>query len=200
MTPSSEVARSAPESVEPTDAELIARTCDGDAAAFETLVRRHYAAALMIALAQTGNRADAEDVCHDAFVRAAARLEDCRQRDRFAQWLGAIVRNHARNTIARGVVRRAEVLEHHTAASDDDSARDAERSELRARLEAALSTLSPIQREVVLLHDVEGWAHDAIAGAIGTSAGMSRQHLFHARRRLREVLGSALPGEYLNDG
>ena len=90
------------------------------------------------------------------------------------------------------------LTDHHTAASGDDSARDAERTELRARLEHALGTLTPVQREVVLLHDLDGWTHEAIGATIGTSAGMSRQHLFHARKRLREVLG---PGskEYLND-
>src|SRR5882724_5961740 len=110
--------------VDPPDAELVARTCAGDATAFDALVRRHYRAAFAVALSQTGSRVDAEDVCHDAFVRAAERLEDCRNPDLFAHWLCAIVRNHARNAIARAHVRRAGSLDHHTAASRDDSARD----------------------------------------------------------------------------
>src|SRR5262245_14917925 len=104
--------RTGPDRVEPGDAELVGRTCAGDAGAFDALVRRHYRTAFVVALAHTGNRADAEDVCHDAFIRAATRLEDCRRPDRFAQWLCTIVRNHARNTIARGVVRRTSALEH----------------------------------------------------------------------------------------
>lgn len=175
--------------VEPSDAELVTRTCAGDAAAFDALVRRHYRAAFAVALAHMGNRPDAEDVCHDAFVRAAERLEDCRTPDRFVQWLCAIVRNHARNTLAKNNVRRASSLEHGTAASADDSARNAELSDLRVRLEAALAELTPVQREVVLLHDLDGWTHDSIAESIGTSSGMSRQHLFHARKRLRALLG-----------
>jgi RNA polymerase sigma-70 factor (ECF subfamily) len=66
-------------------------------------------------------------------------------------------------------------------------------------LESALASLSPVQREVVLLHDLDGWTHEDIARLIGTSAGMSRQHLFHARRRLRTVLGQNTSEEYLND-
>lgn len=177
------------ESGEPSDAQLVARTCAGDAGAFDALVRRHYRAAFAVALAHMGNRADAEDVCHDAFVRAADRLEDCRSPDRFVQWLCAIVRNHARNTLERNNVRRAASLEHDTAASGDDSARAAELGELRARLEEALAALTPAQREVVLLHDLDGWTHESIAESLGTSAGMSRQHLFHARKRLRALLG-----------
>jgi RNA polymerase sigma-70 factor (ECF subfamily) len=177
------------DNVEPPDAELVARTCAGDAAAFDALVRRHYRAAFAVALAYMGNRPDAEDVCHDAFVRAAERLDDCRTPDHFTQWLCAIVRNHARNVLARNNVRRASSLEHGTAASADDSAREAELSDLRGRLEAALASLTPVQREVVLLHDLDGWTHESIAESIGTSSGMSRQHLFHARKRLRALLG-----------
>ncbi len=177
------------ENVEPPDAELVTRTCAGDAGAFDALVRRHYRAAFAVALAHMGNRPDAEDVCHDAFVRAVERLDDCRTRSHFVQWLCAIVRNHARNTLARNNVRRASSIEHGTAPSADDSARDAELSDLRVRLEGALATLTPVQREVVLLHDLDEWTHESIAELIGTSAGMSRQHLFHARKHLRALLG-----------
>lgn len=162
-------------------------------------MRRHYRAAFSIALAYTAQQADAEDVCHDAFVRASAKLGDCRTPDRFAFWLCAIVRNHARNVVSRGVVRRAEPLAHETVAATDDPARDTERRELRERLESALALLSHVQREVVLLHDLDGWTHEAIAEVIGTSAGMSRQHLFQARRRLRAALGQDTSKEYLND-
>ena len=180
------------------DAELVARTLGGDSGAFDALVRRHYRAAYAVALAHAGSRADAEDVCHDAFVRAAERLEDCRQPDRFVHWLCTIVRNHARNALAKAFVRRAAPLEHDTAQSGDDPARAAEIAELRTRLEQARTRLPPVQREVVLLHDLDGWTHDAIAQSIGTSAGMSRQHLFLARRRLREALGEHTPEDYFH--
>ena len=183
----------------PPDSELIARTLAGDRGAFEALARRHYRAALSIALAYAPSRADAEDVCHDAFLRAAAKLRECRDRSRFAFWLCAIVRNHARNVATRGSSRRTESLEHDVVSSGHDPGREVVLGELRGRLEQALATLSPAQREVVLLHDLDGWTHEAIAQVIGTSAGMSRQHLFNARRKLREALGENTSKEYLND-
>lgn len=184
---------------DPTDAELVADVRDGRAAAFDVLVRRHYRAAFAIALANTGNRADAEDVCHDTFVRAAERLDDCRYPDRFAHWLLTIARNLGRNALAKSRVRRAAPLEHGTAASGESPERDAELSDLREQLTRALGELSPIQREVVLLHDLDGWPHDAIADVIGTSAGMSRQHLFKARKRLRASLGERSSEEYFHE-
>ncbi len=183
----------------PSDTELIARALGGDATALDVLVRRHYRAAFSIALAQTGSRADAEDACHDAFVRAAERLAECRDRERFRFWLGSIVRNVARNTVTRGILRRATPIEPETVTARDDPAKDAEIAELRTRLVAALGVLTPTQREVVLLHDLDDWTHADIAAAIGTSEGMSRQHLFNARRRLREALGQNTSKEHAHE-
>src|SRR5689334_9047345 len=184
---------------EPSDAELVGLARAHDERAFELLVRRHYRAAFAVALAYARTRLDAEDVCHDAFIKAAERLDDCRSPDRFLPWLCAIVRNHARNLSARSFLRRAVQLLPTMATSSDDPERSAELNDLRSRLEAALSQLPPIQRETVLLHDLHGCSHETIAGIVGTSEGMSRQHLFKARRRLRKLLGSAATVEYMND-
>lgn len=59
-----------------------------------------------------------------------------------------------------------------------------------ARLAAAMALLTTVQREVLVLHDVEGWKHEEIAAHIGVSAVTSRTHLFKARRRLRVALGA----------
>lgn len=181
------------------DAELVARSMSGDEAAYAALVRRHYRAAFAVALAHTGHRSDAEDVCHDAFVRAAARLEDCRHPDRYVHWLCTIVRNQAHNYVKRAFIRRTTALTPETVASPDDPARSMELAELRDQLGQALAALTPAQREVVLLHDLEGWSHGDIAKSVGTSEGMSRQHLFHARRRLRQLLGADTSREHFNE-
>ena len=67
-------------------------------------------------------------------------------------------------------------------------------------LQTALAELSPAQREVVLLHDMEGWKHREIAERLGLSEVASRQHLFNARRALREGLGGRnVLREYANE-
>jgi RNA polymerase sigma-70 factor (ECF subfamily) len=184
---------------QPADADLIARALGGEAHAFELIVRRHYGPAFAVALAVMANRSDAEDICHDALVNALARLEDCRQPDRFAQWLAAIVRNRARNQLVSAAVRRSAPLDQRMPSAGDLQSHTVERDDLRRALEAALAQLTPVQREVVLLHDLHDWPHEEIAEAIGTSAGMSRQHLFKARRNLRKALGPHLLQEYFDD-
>jgi RNA polymerase sigma-70 factor (ECF subfamily) len=64
-----------------------------------------------------------------------------------------------------------------------------ERSELRERLLAALAEIPEPHREVVLLHDLEGWKHREIGERMDLPEGTVRSHLHHARRRLRQLLG-----------
>jgi RNA polymerase sigma-70 factor (ECF subfamily) len=171
------------------DVDLVLRSLSGDVAAFESLVRRHYTAAFAVALACTCNREDAEDVCQDAFISAASRLSECRDPARFKPWLFAIVRNRAHNVRRAAALRRTDTIDDVAAPpARDDPLRDAELAELRSRLERALATLSVAQREVVLLHDMEGWAHREIGDALDISETMSRQHLFVARRSMRKLL------------
>ena len=65
---------------------------------------------------------------------------------------------------------------------------------LRDRLLAALARLTPVQREVVLLHDLDGATHAEIAEALGLSEVNCRQHLFVARRALRGELEEVCDG------
>lgn len=173
----------------PSDAQLVDRARRGDVAAFEALVRRYLRPAYAVALAGTREPADAEDVCQDAFVAALERLEECREPERFAGWLIEIVRNRARDAARRRRVRAADPLDAATEpVSPDDPSVAAERAELRHSLLAALETLTDRQREIVLLHDLEGWRHREIGERLGVSAGAARVHLHHARRALRAVL------------
>ena len=167
------------------DAELVRRTRAGDAAAFDTLVRRHFKSAYTVALAVMRNVMDAEDVCQDAFVRALERLDECREPARFGAWLGQITRRRALNALDARRVRATEPLEPDVAPGPSDAARDVERAELGAQLLAALAHLSDVQRTVVLMHDMDERTHKEIGDVVGCSEGMSRQHLFVARRVLR---------------
>ena len=141
-----------------------------------------------IALARTGNPEDAEDVCQEAFVAALERLAELEEPDRFVGWLLTIVRNRALNTVRARSVRAVEPLaaaEGASATEDDGSATTAERIGLRTDLLEALGTLTEIQREVVLLHDVDGWRHAEIADRLGMPEGTVRYHVHQARSALR---------------
>ena len=116
---------------------------------------------------------------------ALARLDDCRTPDRFAGWLMTIVRNRARNLVRREVLRVTDVVPETAAARGRTPEKEAEHTELRERLERALRRLPEVQREIVLLHDLEGWRHREIADHLGIPPGTVRSHLHFARKSLR---------------
>jgi RNA polymerase sigma-70 factor (ECF subfamily) len=170
------------------DAELVAAVRDGDRIAAGKLAERHLRGARAVAIAIMGDVDAAEDVCQDAFVYAIEKIDDCREPERFSAWLRQIVRSGARNQLRHQRVRRAEPLSPDTAARGDSPAAFVERSDLRRRLLDALGTLTEMRREIVLLHDLEGWTHLEIAERLEMPPGTVRSHLHFARRALRELL------------
>lgn len=167
------------------DADLVALARSGDGEAFGELVRRYQRPAYSVALAITGNHHDAEDVAQESFVVALERLDDCRNPDRFVGWLLSTVRNRARNLVRREKVRLAGPIPPDARTDVPSPARAAQTAALRGKLEEALETLSEVQREVLLLHDLEGWKHNEIAERLSIPAGTVRSHLHFARKALR---------------
>jgi RNA polymerase sigma-70 factor (ECF subfamily) len=166
-------------------AELVTRARRGDASAFDQLVRRHLRAAFAVALAVLGRPADADDLAQDAFVIALERLAECRDPSRFSGWLLQIVRNRALHALAKRKLRDPT-----DRAGEPVAAQMLGDIVLRERLLAALAELTQVQREIVLLHDLDGWSHAELAAALGLSEGNCRQHLFSARRALRASLAA----------
>jgi RNA polymerase sigma-70 factor (ECF subfamily) len=167
-------------------ATLVIGAQRGDPDSFTQLVQAHLRPAFSVALAILGRPADAEDIAQDSFLIAFERLDTCREPERFAGWLLQIVRNQARNALVSRRLRDVPAQESSEELSSTSPMPDS--SAFRSQLLAALALLSPVRREVVLLHDLEGWTHPQIADALELSELMSRQHLFLARRELRERL------------
>ena len=167
--------------MQPAVPELVARARRGEAGAFDELVRRHLRAAYAVALAVLGRPADADDVAQDAFVAALERLDSCDPK-RFSGWLLTIVRNRALHALEKRKLRDpTDAIDVATPAAASDVV-------LRGQLLAALATLPEVQREIVLLHDLDGWTHAELADALGLTEVNCRQHLFTARRALRAAL------------
>ncbi|HTA90772.1 MAG TPA: sigma-70 family RNA polymerase sigma factor, partial [Polyangiaceae bacterium] len=73
------------------DEKLVARARHSDLSAFEALYRRHAPFAMNLAVRIQGSANDAEDIVHDAFLRANERLAELRDASAFRPWLGSIV-------------------------------------------------------------------------------------------------------------
>jgi RNA polymerase sigma-70 factor (ECF subfamily) len=99
-----------------------------------------------------------------------------------------IVRNRSRNLVRRETLRVADAIPDSAPAGGLSPLGTAEQSDLQARLLEALSGLNDVQREIVLLHDMEGWKHREIAERLGIPSGTVRSHLHFARKALRNSL------------
>ena len=111
---------------------------------------------------------------------------------RFGAWLRQVVKSHALNFLRHERVRKSEPLLEATAASPGEMPDQAVvRAETATMLLTALGVLSEERREVVLLHDLEGWTHAEIAVRMDLPSGTVRSHLHHARRALRVEIGNS---------
>jgi RNA polymerase sigma-70 factor (ECF subfamily) len=164
---------------------LIRAAQSGDTAAFGALVRAHQRRAYAVARSVVSTHEDAEDAVQEGFLHAYRALDRFRPDQAFGAWLHRIVANAALDITRRRKVRDADELTESLASQFRDPG---ETADLRARLRLALSQLTPRQRSVILLHDVEGFRHGEIGLLLGIPEGTARSDLHHARRALRTVL------------
>jgi RNA polymerase sigma-70 factor, ECF subfamily len=176
-----------------TDAEetaLVDRATRGDPSAFDALVRRHLPGALVAAERLLGDRADAEDLVQDAFLRALDRLPLLDPGRPFGPWFFTLLRNLGINQLRARRVRHTEPELLDATSPDARPDEEMERAEVRERFDAALAALTPRQREIVMLFEVEGWKGAEIAEHLGLTPENVRWHLHQAKKSLRISLST----------
>jgi len=171
------------------DGPLIQAVARGrDPRAFALLYERHTPAMFGLALRLTaGDESDAEDIVHDAWVRAVDRFGVFEGRSAFRSWLCGFVVYRWRE------VRRSEVRGTAVDAQADLDPLPSTDARLEAAadrvdLERAVRSLADGYREVLVLHDIQGFTHEEIGTLLGIEAGTSKSQLSRARRALRKTL------------
>ena len=147
------------------------------------LVRLHQAGVRAFAYGLLGDRALAEDIAQEAFLRAWRGLGKLRGDAAFATWLYTIARRVAMDEVRRPAMRTVPVEE--VADLADRSAGD---PVLRGDLERALQALEPAQREAFLLVAVLGLSYREVGAMAGCPAGTVASRVFRARTRLAAAL------------
>jgi len=168
----------------------------GDALAFEELVMTYQHRVFGVALRMLGNRAEAEEVAQEAFVRAHRALGAFRGDAKLSTWLYAITSRLCLNRLASGerrLVRQGEdaLLRLSDAGPRPDAA--LERRELETALGRAIAELPEDRRIVMVLRDLEGLSYEEIAEVLELPLGTVRSRLHRARADLKEKLERFLP-------
>jgi RNA polymerase sigma-70 factor (ECF subfamily) len=182
---------------QPTDQELIARTLDGDGAAYGILVERFQRKIYRVAFAIVRDESEADGITQDTFVQAYTSLARFQGRSELETWLTRIAINRSRDSL-----RRRRFVSLFTFRNDEEAGEpilepvderpDPEREMLASQLRAAIlkaeRKLSAQQKLIFRLRHYENLALEEIAEHLGLRSGTVRAHLFRAIHKVLEEL------------
>jgi RNA polymerase sigma-70 factor (ECF subfamily) len=190
------------------DTELIRCFLAGDSSAFDKIVTRHHDKMFAIAFSVLHNRADAEEIAQDTFIRAHRGLVRFRGDSALGTWLHRIALNLSRNRYWHNFRR----CQHVTRSLDTAFAPSSEATlasliaceapgpvrttitrEFSDLVTGCMRQLGPAHREILTQRNLQNRSYDEIACAIGISVGTVKSRLARARGNLRTLLAQACP-------
>ena len=190
------------------DAALVRRCNAGDESAFLEIMTRYREKIFGITISLLRNRADAEEITQDTFIRAHRALANFRGDSSLATWLHRIAVNLARNRYWYFFRRRR----HATLSLDcplggdtdstftdlmaspaPDPAREAVTAEFSALVSACMEKLEPRHREILTLRNLLHRPYEEIATTLGINVGTVKSRIARARENLRTLLAEMCP-------
>ena len=169
---------------------LVESAARGSTEAFESLYRRHAGKVHGLCLRMTGHRETAEDCVQEAFVQAWRHLPRFEARSSFGTWLHRI----AVNAVLAQARRRQERVGTEASIEDElaGSLADGGSGDTGAEIdvEAAIASLPPGARHVLVLAGVYGYSHEETASMLGVAVGTCKAQLHRARQLLGQRLGA----------
>jgi RNA polymerase sigma-70 factor (ECF subfamily) len=176
------------------DAELVRQALANSQAAYHALVSRYATPAVNFAARIVQDRALAEDLVQEAFVRAFQRLETYDPQRRFVSWFFQIVHNvtidYLRRTRPPSVSLDALEESGYQPAGGPGPDLQAEQVALGAALDASLARIRPEYREAILLRYREELSVQEIAEVMGVPVGTVKTYLSRARKELASILAA----------
>ncbi|HEY9772260.1 MAG TPA: sigma-70 family RNA polymerase sigma factor [Planktothrix sp.] len=174
---------------------------------FKSLVRRYQTRVYSVAVRILGNTEEAEEVMQDTFVKVHQNLDKFKNEASFSAWVFKIAHNLCVDLLRnKKRIQPFPVLsfDPQSTASDEDEPKSYTVSQLADQapgpeqmvdsdeqervIAASLGKLPENQREVLVLHDIEGFSYQEIAEIVGASIGTVRSRLHYGRLKLRELL------------
>ncbi|MDQ3313074.1 MAG: sigma-70 family RNA polymerase sigma factor [Verrucomicrobiota bacterium] len=181
------------------DQQLVARTQEGDVAAFDRLVVKYTARLYGLIYNMTSNHEDTNDLLQDVFSKAYKSIRGFRGKSSFYTWIHSIAVNMTLNFLKKRGRRFNLSLDDVDASIQNDKefleltqtsspVREADLSELQLRLNEAMMKLSDEHRAVVTMFHIQGMPHAEISKILRVSEGTVRSRLFYANRQLQNYL------------
>jgi len=194
--------------IDPHEAELIKRVCEGEPHAFEELVHPYERLIYATAISVLRNPADAEEVAQEAVLKAFANLASFRGEAKFSTWLIQITINESRLKLRKDRRHLYESVDEPRADDEGEySPKDfadwrevpseaLQRRELREALKQAIAHLPSMYREVLILRDVQQRSIQETAQILGLTEGSVKTRLLRARLQMRDALAPGIDGTW----
>lgn len=177
-----------------TDLELAARVAEGDAAAFDELMRRHEDRVFAICLRMLGDRQAALDATQDTWMTVFRKADRFSGTAAFTTWLHRVTVNTCYDHLRKQRRRRASPLPEGFDPTDPGAESGFVAAELRPDVETALQHLPADFRAAVVLVDLQDLSLQDAAEALGVPPGTVKSRLFRGRRLLAKELRNLREG------
>lgn len=170
----------------------VALAAAGDRRAFERLYRVHINRVYSLCARMVSDRARADELTQDVFVRAWEKLQLFRGESSFGTWLHRLTVNVVLNARKSEGRQDSRFEEQNDEAGGMDALPGVVGTPLAPGdlldLENAMQTLPPGAKRIFVLHDVEGYKHEEIAEMLGVTTGATKAQLHRARLLLRRAM------------
>lgn len=178
------------------DLLLVNQVLNGEDSSFEELVIRHKDYAYSIAMKILGNPMDAEEVAHDAFVKAYKSLKNFNQKAKFTTWLYRIVFNSAISRKRKSDTRINDLEEAQAIASHDTLPDEQfENIQREEYVKEAIAMLQPVDATIITLFYLKQMNLEEIGEIVSLNSNAVKVKLHRARKRLAVELGRVLNKE-----
>ncbi len=194
--------RSDHRTVQPDDIDALVQRClDGNEAAWEAIVRRHWRKVFNLAYQFVGKHDEAEDLTQDIFLKIFRSLDSFDRRANFQTWLISVSRNLCIDHY-RSVRKERELIDHGTDATEVCAVATAagpmallEQRDRAALLRIALSALPGTLREAVIMRDIQELSYQEIAGRLQLPEGTVKSRINRGRAELARQVRKIQAGE-----
>lgn len=170
--------------------DIINKAGNGDTNAFREIVDEYQAFAYAASYRFLGNAEDAEDIVQEAFIRLWKNLHKYNPEVKLSTWLYRIIVNLCLDFLKSVYGRQrknkvdVELVLQCSAGSDEPM----QTNELNELIQEAAAVLTPKQKAVFILRDLEDLSVEEVCGILSMSAGNVKSNLYHARQRMSEKL------------
>ena len=185
---------------QPTDEELIARFQNGDAYAFDLLVRRYKDPLLNFIYRFLGDLVESEDIVQETFFRVYKNKHYYKEVAKFSTWIYTIAGNLAKTELRRRKRRRVFSIHRETAAEKEldlpdlqsDPEKEVNTVITQKIIQKAITSLPQKFRQVIVLRDIQGFSYEEISDIIKVPLGTVKSRVNRARLKLQDDLSFLL--------